>query len=43
MYVDWDQISSLPKIDNFVDIGVGEGSPVLWGKYKKKGLYVLIH
>tara|TARA_B100000945_G_C20343230_1_gene578482 strand:+ start:295 stop:936 length:642 start_codon:yes stop_codon:yes gene_type:complete len=36
MYVDWDQISSLPKIDNFVDIGVGEGSPVLWGKYKKK-------
>ena len=35
MYVDWDQISSLPKIDNFVDIGVGEGSPVLWGKYKK--------
>ncbi len=36
MYVDWDQISQLPNIDNFIDIGVGSGTQNLWKKYKKK-------
>ena len=36
MYVDWQQISTLPQIDNFIDIGVGEGTPLLWKKYKNK-------
>ncbi len=36
MYVDWEQISSLPQIDNFIDIGVGQGTPLLWKKYKNK-------
>ena len=36
MYEDWDQISTLPKIDNFIDIGVGEGTPLLWKKFKNK-------
>lgn len=36
MYVDWQQISQLPVIDNFIDIGVGNGTPDLWKKYKNK-------
>ena len=36
MYVDWQQISQLPVIDNFIDIGVGNGTPGLWKKYKNK-------
>ena len=36
MYVDWEQTSQLPKIDNFIDIGVGEGTPYLWKKFKNK-------
>ena len=36
MYVDWGQISQLPNIDNFIDIGVGSGTQNLWKKYKKK-------
>lgn len=36
MYVDWEQISTLPQIDNFIDIGVGQGTPLLWRKYKNK-------
>ena len=36
MYVDWQQISQLPNIDNFIDIGVGNGTPVLWKKFKNK-------
>lgn len=36
MYVDWEQISTLPQIDNFIDIGVGQGTPLLWKKYKNK-------
>lgn len=36
MYVDWRQIATLPEIDNFIDIGVGEGTLELWKKYKKK-------
>ena len=36
MYVDWKQISQLPKIDNFVDIGVGLGTPLFWKMYSKK-------
>ena len=36
MYVDWRQISQLPKIDNFIDIGVGEGTPLFWKMYSKK-------
>ena len=38
MYVDWHQISQLPKIDNFIDIGVGEGTPLFWKMYSKKRL-----
>ena len=38
MYVDWQQTSQLPNIDNFIDIGVGEGTPFFWKKYKKKRL-----
>ena len=36
MYVDWEQISTLPKIDNFIDIGVGQGTQLLWKKFKNK-------
>lgn len=36
VYVDWKQISQLPKIDNFVDIGVGVGTPLFWKMYSKK-------
>jgi len=36
MYIDWGQLSTLPKIDNFIDIGIGEGTHDLWKKYKKK-------
>ena len=36
MYVDWQQISQLPNIDNFIDIGVGSGTPDLWSKFKNK-------
>ena len=36
MYVDWDQLSQLPDIDNFIDIGVGDGTPDLWNKFKNK-------
>jgi FkbM family methyltransferase len=36
MYVDWEQISTLPQIDNFIDIGVGQGTPLLWKKFKNK-------
>lgn len=38
MYIDWQQISQLPNIDNFIDIGVGEGTPLFWKKYKNKRL-----
>lgn len=38
MYVDWQQISQLPNIDNFIDIGVGKGTPLFWKKYKNKRL-----
>ena len=36
MYNDWEQISKLPNIDNFIDIGVGNGTPDLWNKFKNK-------
>jgi len=36
MYVDWQQIKQLPSIDNFIDIGVGYGTPDLWRKFKDK-------
>ena len=36
MYVDWKQIDQLPKIDNFIDVGVGEGTPLFWKMYSKK-------
>jgi FkbM family methyltransferase len=36
MYVDWQQISQLPNINNFIDIGVGDGTPYLWKKFKDK-------
>ena len=36
MFVDWDQISQLPSIDNFIDIGVGAGTFDLWEKFKNK-------
>ncbi len=36
MYVDWRQLSQLPKIDNFIDIGIGEGTPLFWEMYSKK-------
>jgi FkbM family methyltransferase len=36
MYVDWRQISQLPNINNFIDIGVGDGTPILWKKFKDK-------
>jgi len=36
MYIDWSQISQLPDIDNFVDIGVGLGTPLFWKMYSKK-------
>ena len=36
MYIDWQQVSKLPNIENFIDIGVGNGTPDLWKKYKDK-------
>ena len=36
MYVDWQQISQLPNINNFIDIGIGDGTPYLWKKFKEK-------
>ena len=39
MYVDWQQTSQLPNIDNFIDIGVGEGT-FFWKKYKKKTICI---
>ena len=36
MYNDWEQISKLPNINNFIDIGVGNGTPDLWNKFKNK-------
>ena len=39
MYIDWDQLSNLPDIDTFVDIGVGpKGTPKFWNKYYDKKL-----
>lgn len=36
MFIDWKQLSQLPKIQNFIDIGIGEGTKDLWRKYKNK-------
>lgn len=38
MYIDWDQLSSLPNISNFIDVGVGNGTFDLWKKFKNKRL-----
>ena len=34
MYIDWRELKTLPKVSNFIDIGVGEGTTDLWKKFK---------
>ena len=42
MYIDFDQISGLPDIDTFIDIGVGDqGTPDLYQRYSDKGLILI--
>ena len=42
MYIDWDQLKTLPKIDTFIDVGVGaEGTPNLYKKFKDKKLILI--
>ncbi len=36
MFIDWEQLSRLPNINNFIDVGVGEGTFDLCKKFKKK-------
>ena len=39
MYIDWKQLESLPKIDTFIDIGVGtNGSKIFYRVFKKAKL-----
>ena len=40
MFIDWKQLSQLPKIQNFIDIGIGEGTKDLWRKYIKQKNYL---
>ena len=40
MYVDWQQLESLPEIDTLIDIGVGkEGTEHLYRVFKMPSLY----
>ena len=40
MYVDWQQLESLPEIDTLIDIGVGkEGTEHLYRVFKNASLY----
>jgi len=42
MYIDWDQLKSLPEIDTLIDVGVGpEGTPDLYEKFKNKKLILI--
>ena len=34
MYIDWRGLKTLPKVSNFIDIGIGEGTLDLWKKFK---------
>jgi len=42
MYIDWEQIKSLPKIDTFIDIGVGSiGTEDLYNNFPEAKLILL--
>jgi FkbM family methyltransferase len=42
MYIDWEQISKLPEIDTFIDIGVGpKGTQMFWEKYFDKKIFCI--
>ena len=42
MYIDWQQIESLPEIDTFIDIGVGpEGTEDLYRVFKNANLILI--
>ena len=42
MYVDWQQIESLPKIDTLIDIGVGpKGTENLYRVFKDTNLILI--
>ena len=42
MYIDWKQLESLPKIDTFIDIGVGtNGSKIFYRVFKKAKLILI--
>ena len=42
MYIDWEQLKSLPDIDTFIDVGVGaDGTPDLYQKFQEKKLVLI--
>ena len=42
MYIDWQQLNSLPEIDTFIDIGVGpKGTEDLYDVFKKANLILI--
>tara|TARA_B110000977_G_scaffold186928_1_gene253454 strand:- start:105 stop:749 length:645 start_codon:yes stop_codon:yes gene_type:complete len=42
MYIDWDQLKTLPEIDTFIDVGVGpDGTPDLYKKFKNQKLILI--
>jgi FkbM family methyltransferase len=42
MYIDWDQLKNLPKIDTLIDIGVGEnGTEVLYNHFNSQKLILI--
>ena len=42
MYIDWDQLNRLPKIDTLIDIGVGNrGTQNLYEKFSNQKLILI--
>ena len=42
MYIDWDQLKNLPKIDTLIDIGVGEnGTEILYDHFNSQKLILI--
>jgi FkbM family methyltransferase len=42
MYIDWNQLQDLPKIDTLVDVGVGpHGTPELYERFTEAGIILI--
>ena len=42
MYIDWDQLDKLPKIDTLIDVGVGPmGTPDLYNRFNSAKLLLI--